>query len=57
MKKNYEVFMNESGNPHGSGIRFTVQAESETEAKQIAMKRYPNKVIASLKQKWFLWGK
>lgn len=51
MKKNYEIFMNESGNPHGSGIRFTVQADNETEAKQIAQKRYPYKVIASIKQK------
>lgn len=51
MKKNYEVFVNESGNPHGSGVRFTVQAESETDARQIALKRYPNKVIASIKEK------
>lgn len=51
MKKNYEIFVNESGNPHGSGLRITVQADNETEAKQIALKRYPYKVIASIKQK------
>lgn len=51
MKKNYEVFVNETGNPYGSGIRFIVQAESEHDAIQQALKRYPNKKIASVKQK------
>lgn len=51
MKKKYEIFVNESGNPHGSGVRFTVEAESESDAIALAKKRYPNKVIASVKEK------
>lgn len=51
MKKTYEVFLNESGNPYGSGLRITVYANSEFEAIQIAKRQYPNKQIASIKEK------
>ncbi|MBQ8337790.1 MAG: hypothetical protein IJY33_01460 [Oscillospiraceae bacterium] len=51
MKKTYEVFVNRTGNPSGSGTRMNIQAESEHEAIQIAKKRHPNEVVASIKQK------
>ncbi len=52
MKKTYEVFVNTTGNPNGSGTRITVQAESEHEAMQIALQRSPRGyVVASIKQK------
>lgn len=52
MKKTYEVFMNDTGrtNDYG-GVRFTVQAESEHNAIQIAQDRYPNKKVAWIKEK------
>ena len=51
MKKTYEVFVNKTGNPYGSGTRFTVQAESEHDAIQQALRRYPNDKVASIKEK------
>lgn len=51
MKKTYEVFVNTSGNPSHSGTRFTVQAESEYEAIQEALRRHPNEKVASIKEK------
>lgn len=51
MKKTYVVFVNQSGNPHGSGVQVTVQAESETEAMQKALRNHPGYQVASIKEK------
>lgn len=53
MKKTYEVFVNKTGNPNGSGTRVTVQAESEHEAMRLALQRVGGigNVVASIKQK------
>ncbi len=51
MKKVYTVFVNTTGNPNGSGVQVTVQAESEFEAMQKALRDHPNCKVASIKQK------
>lgn len=51
MKKHYEVRLSETGQPIGLIITTPVQAESEHEAMQIALQRYPNNKVISVKQK------
>ncbi len=53
MKKTYEVFCNSTGNPNASGVRVRVEAESEFEAMQIALRRAggSNTKVASIKEK------
>lgn len=53
MKKTYVVFVNKTGNPHGSGTQVTVQAESEHDAMRIALQRVggKNMVVASIKER------
>lgn len=53
MKKTYEILVNKEGKRGYSGTRVTVQAESEFEAMQIAIRRsgVPNGQVAEVKQK------
>lgn len=51
MKKKYEIFMNQTGNPVGSGVRMNIEAESEFEAIQKAKAKYPHYQVASVKEK------
>lgn len=51
MKKKYEVFMNKTGNPLGSGVRYTIEADSEYDAIQKAQSQHPHDKVASIKEK------
>lgn len=51
MKNEYVIFMNETGNPNGSGVELRIMAESEFEAIQKAQKQYPRYKIARIKIK------
>ena len=51
-EKTYVILVNREGKPGYSGTRVTVQAESEFEAMQIAIRRagVPNGQVAEIKQ-------
>ena len=52
MKKTYEVVMNDTGRlTDYARVSFTVQAESEYDATQIALQQYPNKQVISVKER------
>ena len=53
MKRTYEILVNKVGKPGYSGTRVTVQAESEFEAMQIALRRagVPDGKVAEVKVK------
>ena len=52
MKKTYAIVMNDSGRSNDyATVSFTVQAESEHNATQIALQRHPDKKVISVKEK------
>ena len=52
MKKEYSVFLTKTGNPNSSGVRMYIEAETEFEAIQIALKRAaPGYQVASINLK------
>ena len=51
MKREYIIFMNESGNPSGSGVQLSIMAETEFEAIQKAQQRYPRYKVAKIRVK------
>lgn len=52
MKKTYLVYLTRDGkNPYGTGIRATIQAESEFDAIKQAEKTHPSYKVAAIKEK------